>query len=270
TLTRPVPTIVDGETPDLAGFAVDGLLNQDTVEAVPLTSAGVAGTARVRSYDIVASDATGSGLSNYTIDYIDGVLSVTPAALAITALDAAKVYGEVLDPTGFAVDGLLNQDTVEAVTLASAGAAGTAGVGGYDIVASDATGSGLSNYTIDYIDGVLSVTPAALAITALDAAKVYGEVLDLTGFAVDGLLNQDTVEAVTLTSAGAAGTAGVGGYDIVASDATGSGLSNYTIDYIAGVLSVTPGALAITALAAAKVYGAVLDLTGFAVEGLLT
>ena len=47
---------------------------------------------------------------------------------------------------------------------------------------------------------------------------------------------------MTLTSTGAAGTATVAGspYDITASDAVGSGLDNYTISYVAGMLTVNP------------------------------
>ena len=48
-----------------------------------------------------------------------------------------------------------------------------------------------------------------------------------------GLVNGDTVDSVTLTSAGAAATAAVAGspYDIVASAAVGTGLGNYDIAY---------------------------------------
>ena len=48
-----------------------------------------------------------------------------------------------------------------------------------------------------------------------------------------GLVNSDTVDSVTLTSAGAAATATVAGspYAIVASAAVGTGLGNYDIAY---------------------------------------
>ena len=56
-----------------------------------------------------------------------------------------------------------------------------------------------------------------------------------------GLVNGDTVTSVTLTSTGAAATATVAGspYAIVPSAAVGTGLSNYTISYVNGSLTVT-------------------------------
>ncbi len=63
--------------------------------------------------------------------------------------------------TEFTTDGLVNGDSVSGVTLTSDGAAATAPVSGspYAIVASDAAGSGLDNYTISYADGSLTVIP---------------------------------------------------------------------------------------------------------------
>ena len=92
---------------------------------------------------------------------------MTPAALTITADDASKVYGDILvfDGTEFTLAGLVAGDTVDTVTLSSDGAPATAVVGDYAIVASDAVGTGLTNYTITFVDGTLTVTPAALTIT---------------------------------------------------------------------------------------------------------
>jgi hypothetical protein len=54
------------------------------------------------------------------------------------------------------------------VNLASAGAVvATAPVGPYAITASGATGTGLSNYTISYVDGFLIVVPLSLPNTVV-------------------------------------------------------------------------------------------------------
>src|SRR6202041_1634365 len=113
---------------------------------------------------------------------------------------------------GFTTSGLVNSDSVSAVTLTSAGAAATATVAGapYAIAASNAVGSGLSNYTISYVNGALTVNPAALTVTASSQAKTYGQTASL-GFTTSPLFNSDSVDGVTLTSAGAAATASVGG-----------------------------------------------------------
>ena len=232
-------------------FMASGLVNGDTVMGVTLTSSGSGAGATVGSYDIVASAATGTGLTNYTISYNNGTLTVSAAALSITAGPQSKPYGTilVLGTTNFTTSGLVNSDTVTRVTLSSTGSGAGATVGSYNIVASAAMGTGLTNYTINYNNGTLTVSAAALSITAGPQSKAYGTTLALgtTNFTASGLLNSDTVTGVTLTSSGSGAGATVGNYNIVASAATGTGLTNYTISYNNGTLTVSSAALSITA-----------------------
>ena len=113
--------------------------------------------------------------------------------------------------------------------------------GSYAITASGALGVGLTNYTIGYSNGTLSVGAASLVITANSTAKVQGATLNFTGseFTTTGLLNADTVTGAALDSTGAAAGASAGTYPITATNAVGSGLANYAINYVAGVLTVT-------------------------------
>ena len=192
-------------------------------------------------------------------------LTVVTADLTIRANSTSKTYGQAVTFTGneFTTSGLVNSDTVTSVTLASAGAAATAGVNGspYTIVPSAAVGTGLSNYNVTYVNGSLTVNPASLTITANDRSKVYAQTVSFAGteFHAAGLLNGDAVAAVTLTSAGAPSTATVTApgptYAIVPSAATGTGLGNYTIAYSNGTLTVTPAAASVTPNTATKVYG---------------
>ena len=115
-----------------------------------------------------------------------------------------------------------------------------------------AAGTALQSFTFtptdttDYTNatGVVSlvVMPANLTITASNATKAFGQTKTFAGteFAASGLLNTDTVTQVTLTSSGGAVAAAVGDYPIVPSSATGIGLTNYTVAYSNGVLTVTP------------------------------
>ena len=259
---------------DGTAFTVDGLENDDAVVSVTLASAGAAATAAVGQYDIAASDAQGTGLDNYAIDYEEGTLTVDKKALTITADNRSKTYGEAIafDGTAFTVDGLENDDKVTSVTLTSDAATASAVVGEYDIVASEAQGTGLDNYAIDYEEGTLTVDKKALTITADNRSKTYGEAIafDGTAFTVDGLENDDKVTSVTLTSDAAAASAAVGDYGVVAADAQGIGLANYDIEYVMGVLTVDRKALTIIADNRSKTYGEVIafDGTAFTVDGL--
>ena len=270
-------------TASVTGGVLSGLLNGDsvTLSAANATFADVnvgTGIGVTTAYGI-----SGAGAGNYTLVQPTGLsANITPASLSVAAADQSKVYGTTanLGTTGFTTAGLLGSDSVSGVTLASAGAASTAGVNGgtpYALNASAAAGTGLSNYTITYVAGGLTVTPATLSVVATDQSKVYGTTANLgtTGFTTSGLLGSDSVSGVTLASAGAASTADVNGgtpYALNASAATGSGLSNYTITYVAGGLTVTPASLSVTGEIAhnkAFDFTATASVTGGVLSGLL-
>lgn len=137
-------------------------------------------------------------------------------------------------------------------------AAPTSGVGVYGVtgLASAVSAEGVT-YRIVHT-GALDVAPRPITVTAADAGKVYGETVSFAGseFTADGLVNGDRVDGVTLSSTGAAASAGVNGgtpYAIEASGATGTGLENYTITFKDGALTITPKALTVTADAQQKV-----------------
>jgi autotransporter-associated beta strand protein len=99
----------------------------------------------------------------------------------------------------------------------------------------------------------VAVSQASLTITANNTNKVYGQTVTLAGteFTTSGLTNGDSVTSVTLTSDGAVNTATMGSYPITASAATGTGLGNYNISYVAGTLTVNP---LVASLAGTRAY----------------
>ncbi|HEY1485608.1 MAG TPA: MBG domain-containing protein, partial [Micromonosporaceae bacterium] len=270
-------------------FTTSGLMNGDTVTGVTLTSPGAAATASVSGspYVITASDALGSGLSNYTITYVNGALTVIPAALTVTASSQSKLYGQALSlgATAFTTSGLVNSDTVTGVSLTSPGAAATANVAGspYAIAASNALGSGLSNYAITYANGALTVTPAALTAAIVgNPAKTYtgttAAPLASGNFMLTGFVGDDgaTVSPVTGTYVSANVGTGIGvSANLVAGDFTPTGatlLGNYTLPTTAsGIGTITPATLTVTAANLAKIYGNTLNFAGteFTANGLV-
>jgi filamentous hemagglutinin family protein len=223
-----------------------------------VTSSGSAITATVSGGPYIMTTAVGTlaSVDGYAFSYASsGSLTVNTAPLTVSASNETKNYGTVYSPgtTAFTTSGLLNSDSVTSATLTSVGAGATATVAGgsYSIVPSAASGSGLSNYTITYDNGSLTVNAVALTITADNETKIYGTVNNLgtTAFTTSGLLNSDSVAGVSLSSSGTISTASVAGgpYTIVPSAASGAGLSNYTITYNNGVLTVNAASLSITA-----------------------
>jgi hypothetical protein len=102
-----------------------------------------------------------SGGDDYIIESFQGAaFTITPSALVITADNKTKKQGAANPEFTFSYDGLAQGDQpsdleagASAVTNASAGSP----IGNYDIVVS---GASSENYTISYVKGTLTVTPA--------------------------------------------------------------------------------------------------------------
>src|SRR5262249_22300054 len=112
-------------------------------------------------------------------------------------------------------------------------------------------------------------TPATLTVTSLSDSKTYGDTANLSRFTVPGFqagvatayLADPNVFTGTpgLFSAGAAAIAGARAYSIIASQGTLAASGNYSFAFNnAGVLTVNPKALTITANDAAQTYNGVL------------
>jgi len=207
--------------------------------------------------------------SNYAITVVPKDFSITPAQLTVTASAQSKTYGDLLSlgTSAFTTLGLQNSETVGAVTLAATGGtAATDNAGNYTITPSAATGGSFtaSNYNITYNTAALTVDKALITLTANNQSKTYGSTLALgtTAYTVSSgtTKNSDTINGVTLASAGAVDTAPATTYTITPSAATGTGgfnTTNYTISYGNGTLTVDKAALTVAAANYSKTYDAV-------------
>jgi hypothetical protein len=129
--------LVDGET--------------DAVLSGALAYGGSAqGAVNAGSYAITAGGLT-SG--NYDITFVPGTLMVDRAALTIRGNTTTATFDGSVHTNGFTVGTLYGTDTVTTVLGRATGAA----AGRYVDLLSDATGTGLSNYDIGYVDGSLVI-----------------------------------------------------------------------------------------------------------------
>jgi hypothetical protein len=164
----------------------------------------------------------------------------------VTASNAARLYGVTNPPFSFGFNGFVNGEDsthsdVAGQPLLTCSANPASPVGVYTI-SNQIGGLTSTNYTFTLLNGVLTVNQAGLTITASNLSKVFAQTETFAGteFSAAGLYNGDSVTNVLLASDGATNTAAVGPYPIVASDASGVGLSNYTLAYVDGTLTVTP------------------------------
>ncbi len=164
--------------------------------------------------------------------------TVLAAALFITADNQTMVYGAALPTLTASYSGFVNGDTSASLTtqptLSTTATAGSHVSGSpYTITAS---GAADSNYSISYVSGALSVTPAPLTITADNQAKVYGAGLPALTASYSGFVNGDTsaslaTQPTVSTTATAASHVSGSPYTITASGAVDS---DYSISYVAG------------------------------------
>jgi len=247
-----------GFTASYSGF-VNGDNKSKLMTPVTLTTTAVISSS-VGNYTITASGTTGS---NYDITFNSGTLSITPASLAISANNTNKVYGAALPGFAATYAGFVNGDTAANLTTPvtfGTSATTSSPVGGHPITASGAT---YSNYNITFNSGTLTVTPAALTVTANSTNKTYGAALPAFTATYGGFVNSDTTNNLTslatVTTSAMAGSS-VGSYPITASGAAGS---NYVFSYVDGTLtigqSLTTGSL--TSSASPALPGASVTFT---------
>jgi hypothetical protein len=191
-------------------------------------------------------------------------LVVLRAPLTLTASDQSMMYAGSVPALTFGYNGFVNGDTTSVLTATptiSTTGTSLSHAGNYPITVS---GGAASNYNLVYVAGTLTINAAPLTITADNASKTYGQtpLLPSTAFVASGLLNGDTIAGVTLTSPGAAPTAGVGSYPIVPSAASGPRAGNYSITYSNGTQTVSSTSLTITAKNESKYFGHTLTFAG--------
>ena len=188
--------------------------------------------------------------------YTDGWLKIKPATLTITAKPQTYTYnGEAQGPVGIytagfdtyvTVSGLQGSDALTSITLA--GEETDASIYTGVIIPSDAEiGEHTGNYTINYVNGTLTIEQAKLTITAIDQTYTYnGEAQGPAGtytsdigtyVTVQGLQGSDALTSITL--AGQRTDAGVYPGVIVPSAAEiGENTDNYTVEYVNGKLTI--------------------------------
>ena len=221
---------------------VTGALNGDTFTITYATTATV--TSPVGSYPIVPTVA-GAALNNYTpVTVNNGTLTVTSAPLNVAVNNATRAYGAPNPTFTSNITGAQNGDTFSityATTATVASAPGT-----YPIVPT-VSGAALSNYTLTATNGTLTIpamsSPLTVAVNNL--ARPYGSPNPGFTSTITGLLNGDTVTVTYATTATVASPAGT--YPITAT-VSGAALANYSLNVVAGTLTVAPAATA-TALA---------------------
>ncbi len=233
-----------------------GFVNSET-ESV-LTTAPVINTTAMASSNAGTYPITVSGAiaANYAITYVDGTLTVDPAALTITADDKATTYGDAIPTLSLSYAGFVNSEDETVLTTAPAvatTAVSTSNAGSYAITVS---GAAASNYTITEVNGTLTIGKATLSVTADDHSRTYGAANPSFALSYAGFIGSDDASVLDTAPSGSStadATSSVGTYAITAS---GGVDNNYSFSYSDGTLTVNQAPLSVAADDQSKTYGA--------------
>jgi hypothetical protein len=192
------------------------------------------------TYSFIFSNTIISDVNNQNISSVvleTGEITVK-SKLTITADAKSKVYGEV-DP---ALTYQITTGSLEAGDTLTGVLSRTTGedVGSYAIASSLSN----ANYEITFVPADVTITKAAITITADAKSKVYGEVDPALTYVVSGFINTDTEASLdTPVSISRAAGEDVGSYAVTPS---GAGDVNYTISFVAASFSITKASQSIT------------------------
>ncbi|HEX3897780.1 MAG TPA: MBG domain-containing protein [Mycobacteriales bacterium] len=233
------PTFLHAETLP-SGVTISG-----TLTCTSVTGAAISPRLTVGSHLVIAGTCSGlsligAGASNYTLSYSGNAFVVSAAPVTVTAPSPSVVYGAALPALTPVVAGLVSGDSLTGQPTCSA-ASPHANVDTYAITCAGASAG--SNYSISYVAGTLTVTPAQVTVTSDSFSIVHGDTDPTFTTSVIGLVTPDK-----LTSPAMCGVSGahshVSTYPITCTGASAG--SNYTVVYGAGTLTVTAAAGVVT------------------------
>lgn len=225
-----LPAFTATYTGFVSGDDTNSLTTQETLVTAATPASGTG------TYTITASGATSA---NYHITHGNGILTVNPATLLITANNQSKLYGAVVPDLTARYLGFVNGETNSALTVqpsVTTTATDSSPTGTYPITAATAAST---NYSIGYAPGTLTINAATITITADNKTNTYGAALPVltasySGFALGQGTNSLTALATLATTATASSDVGI--YPITATNAAST---NYSFTYVAGTLTIT-------------------------------
>jgi hypothetical protein len=264
-----------GTTNPILTFSYTGFTNNggtNVLTGAPTLSTSADVTSPIGIYTITVNQGTLNS-TNYGFQFVNGILTVNPAVLTLTAGSTNKTYGKTVlfKGTEFTSSGLVNGDTVTNVSLSSSGAGATASVANspYAINASNATGAGLTNYTIQYQPGTLIVNRAPLAVTADDQTRMYSLTNPPLTASYVGFVNSDNTNVLQgspVLGTSANPSSPVGNYPITIAQGTLSA-DNYSFVFNSGTLTVTSAPVPV--ILSFELTNQVLGVTWSSVAGAL-
>ena len=225
------------------------LFGSDSIASV----SGLASGTNAGTYLDTLSGATGTGLANYTIGYVNGSLAIGKAALTVTGSFGTATYNATTQSNLGAT--LAGAQGADSFTISGFGTGVNVGTYADALAVSANSGTLLSNYSVTINEGALTINKAALTITGDTTSTTYNAAAHTNGYTITAgqLFGSDSITSLS----GLATGTNAGTYLDTLSGATGTGLSNYTIGYVNGSLAIGKAALTLTGANNSTTYNGV-------------
>ena len=261
TVTASNATMTYGGTPPAITAGYGGFVNGDAASSLTTkpTCSTTATSSSIVAGSPYTSSCTGAVDPNYTIGYVAGTVTLTPAPLTVTAKSGSMTYGGTPPAITAGYAGFVDGDSQSSLSPAAicsttATSSSPASPPSYP---STCSGAADPNYTIGYVAGSVTVGKAPLTVTASNGTMVYGGTPPSITPGYAGFVNGDSLSSLTTPAscaAGATSSSGVAGSPY-ASTCTGAVDPNYAFTYVPGAVTVTPAPLTVTASNATMLYG---------------
>lgn len=240
TITASSASMLTGEAAPAITPSYSGLVNGDTEPATPPTCSTTADASSPAG--TYASTCSGAADDNYAITYVDGVVtvnqSITP--VVVTASSATVTYGDAIPAITPDYDGMSGTPNTPAVCTTTATQGSGAGV-----YATTCSGADDPAHTFTYVDGSITIVPAAATVTASSGSMTYGGSVPAITASYSGLVNGDTAPATAPACAtDATSSSAAGSY---ASSCSGAADPNYTFSYVDGTVTIDQAQVTVTA-----------------------
>jgi hypothetical protein len=244
TVTAESRSMIYGADVPSFGYSITGFVAGDTASVVSgqaKLSTTASSASPVGIYPII-TDVTLLSSPNYVFGGVDGLLTVDPAMLTVSADNESMTYGGELPALGDTITGFQNGDTSSVIsgnaTLATS-ALSTSPVGTYPITI-NVSNLSTANYTFAGKSATLTINPAPLVITAGSFEIRSGQPIPELGVSYQGFVNGETSASLTRlpsVTTTAIASSPPGFYPIVPAGATAA---NYAIAYVDGSLLIDP------------------------------
>ena len=263
-------TVVPAGTLTYNGFITGQ--DESFLITAPTVSSNLSGIQNVGTY-LGNFTPSGGVAANYLFNYVTGDLVVTRKNLNVSADNKTVNYGIAVPVGTLTYSGFIAGENATFLTTAPTVSSNLSGIQNAGSYAANYTASGgvSNNYNFIYTPGSFTVTPTGLNVTVGNRTVTYGVAVPTSSIVYTGFVlgeDETILTAAPTISSTQSGIVGAGTY-AGNYTATGGVSANYSFNYVAGDLTVTPQPLNVTVGNRTVTYGVAVPTSSLTYTGFI-